>query len=167
MRLAWSLLLALAACAPDVSHTAFLCDVDTDCPADQRCFTQRCRRSDVRGDGIACGAERCLPTQQCCLDGANPARCIRAGDRCQGLGALCDGGEDCGNGDHCCDDGGILSCNTSCATVACQDADDCPEGRPNCCRPDAEVPWGTCVKQPCGQATPSGRASRRSSSGSR
>jgi hypothetical protein len=144
-----SLIALLVACAPDESHTAFLCAVDRDCPAGQRCFTERCRRSDVRGNGIACGATVCAPTQQCCLDGANPARCIRAGDRCFGLGALCDDKTDCAMGDKCCADDSILSCNADCAVIACQAPSDCPEGRPNCCRGEAAVPWGTCSRTPC------------------
>ena len=139
----------LAGCTPDYAHTAFRCGADPDCPTDQHCLVGRCRRGTaLHGDGVLCGESVCGSTQQCCVDGENPARCLAAGDLCPGLTALCDGDEDCEGGDHCCE-AGVVTCGTDCETVVCRAADDCPTGRPNCCFADGSVSWGTCGKSPC------------------
>lgn len=144
--LAW----LVAGCTPDYAHTAFRCGADPDCPTDQHCVAGRCRRGTaLHGDGVLCGASVCGLTQQCCVDGENPARCLAAGDLCPGLTALCDGDEDCDASDHCCE-AGVVTCGTDCETVVCRTAEeDCPTGRPNCCFADASVSWGTCSKSQC------------------
>jgi hypothetical protein len=143
-------LILYVACTPDYSHTAFRCDADRDCPAEQACVANRCKR-DAQGrfDGVICGNFGCTESQQCCAgDGEHP-HCIAAGEVCSGIGALCDGDEDCSLADHCCDLGGIVACNTDCATVACRDIDDCPQGRPHCCGVGVDLPWGTCQAASC------------------
>ena len=82
-----------AACEPDLDGTAFKCDGSHDCPDDQSCISNRCRR--VAPTSIECGSETCDSEQQCCADIINGNRCIGAAEVCPGDTALCDGKDDC------------------------------------------------------------------------
>jgi len=63
-----SVLVILASCTPDTSHTAFRCDEHHACPSDQACAAGRCRRGAPTGDGIVCDTGLvCTPDQQCCV----------------------------------------------------------------------------------------------------
>lgn len=140
--------LALAACGDvDTTGTTFRCDDQRGCPADQACVFGRCRRGGVAGE-IACGAATCSVMEQCCVDAINPPRCIPAGDVCPGLGALCDGVEDCQAGDRCCS-AELGACHAACDVVACTTAEDCPSDLPHCCPNPLETPWGACSFSPC------------------
>ena len=98
---------------------------------------------------MACGDATCdVAVQQCCVDGENQPRCIRAGDVCPGVGALCDGKPDCLENEWCCSDSTTVACFTSCKRVACLTAADCPSEQPNCCL-DLETPWGACSRDRC------------------
>lgn len=143
-----SCLLVLASCTPDYGHTAFRCDDEHRCPADQTCITGRCRRGAPTGDGVVCGAATCTLTEQCCLYSFGPPRCIAAGELCPNTSALCDGVEDCASGDRCCGDGEALLCDATCADYVCRDAADCPSIEPYCCGATAQM-WGQCSPFPC------------------
>lgn len=140
--------LAVAACEPDYAHTAFLCDRDHGCPSEQTCMMGRCRRGAPTGDGVLCGSNRCALSDQCCLYEPGEPTCIAAGSACPDAAALCDGIEDCQDGDLCCADGNTVACDRTCHTWACLDGDDCPTTEPHCCHED-DRPWGTCSQPPC------------------
>ncbi|MBA3452249.1 MAG: hypothetical protein H0T42_04015 [Deltaproteobacteria bacterium] len=155
MRTALALLFVLTACEPDYADTAFRCDATHGCPSEQSCEGGRCRRGGMVGE-VFCGAGgTCTGSQQCCVDGDNPPRCIPAGDTCpNGYGALCDGLADCQSGDVCCD-GALVYCRAACEELAyriCTLDADCPSSEPHCCFGDAgaAVPWGTCAFRACG-----------------
>jgi hypothetical protein len=152
VRIVLVLLVALAACEPDYSDTAFLCDPDRDCPPDQLCEAGRCRRGGVAGS-VACGAGvACTGAEQCCVDGNNPPRCIPAADTCPGIAALCDGLADCPSGDQCCD-GDLTYCRASCGDTLyaiCTVDTDCPSSDPHCCFTTG-APWGRCEFRACGE----------------
>ena len=139
----------VASCAPDYDHSAFRCDPDHGCPSGQSCIGGRCRRG-VPGDAsVACGGATCdVAMQQCCADGNNAPRCIRAGDECPGPGALCDGPGDCLGDESCCGDSQTVACFTSCKRYVCVTGADCPSKAPNCC-PGEDVPWGECSNDGC------------------
>lgn len=149
MRIALALLVTLAACQPDYSDTAFLCDATHGCPDGQTCLSGRCRRGNVI-PVIACGpGVTCTNGEQCCVDGTNPPRCIAGGDACPGYGAVCDGSADCQTGDTCCYGGDLTYCRAECiSSVVCTEDLDCPSSEPRCC-PDADVVWGYCQFAPC------------------
>lgn len=152
------LFVIVCACAPDASDTAFLCDSDRGgdrgCPSGQSCVAGRCRRGGASGT-VECAAETCSTTEQCCVDGINPPRCIAANASCPGASAICDERADCAAGDYCCS-GSTTACGGTCKVAACLDADlDCPSPSPNCCfgkdtdDTDLELPWGRCSAEPC------------------
>jgi hypothetical protein len=148
---AWLIGLGLVVgCDPDTSQTSFLCGADLDCPAGQGCAGGRCKLGGALGPGVGCGdAGTCANDQQCCVDGTNGPRCIRGGDKCPGLAAICDGAAGCPAGAVCCgDSSGLATCRTSCADRVCRPANekvDCPSDEPHCCAtPGIKVPWGTC-----------------------
>jgi len=139
----------LGACERDYADTLFLCDAERGCPDDQSCVGGRCRRGGAAGE-VACGpGGTCTAEQQCCVDSANPPRCIPAGDECPGYGAICDGPADCQASDDCCD-GDIASCRASCGnkSAVCAVDADCPSGEPHCCN-DGDYPWGFCQLFAC------------------
>lgn len=135
-----SLVIGLAGCSPDTTNTAFQCDASHGCPTGQSCVAGRCRRGGVTGE-VECGVETCTGAQMCCVDSINPPRCIEAGMDCVGIGALCDGLEDCQAGDACCA-GDTQACGVDCETTACLDDDDCPSTEPHCCTTD--TPFWEC-----------------------
>lgn len=137
----------LAACSdPSLEGTSFRCDADHACPTDQTCLFGRCRRHPAAD--IGCGDSTCNGTQQCCVDNANGPRCIAAGEICPGdHAAVCDGLDDCGTDEHCCN-ANTTACGLTCEDYACSTDDDCPETVPHCC-PQAIVPWGQCSLSPC------------------
>jgi len=149
VRFALVLLVLLGACERDYDDSLFRCDALRGCPEGQGCVGGRCRRGGVAG-AVACGpGGTCTGEQQCCIDNANPPRCIPAGDECAGISAICDGTADCQPGDSCCD-GVIAACQSSCqgASVVCTTNTDCPSAEPNCCvTPD--YPWGFCQFRTC------------------
>jgi hypothetical protein len=137
----------VAGCGPDYAHSAFRCDATHGCPSGQSCISERCRRGVPEGATVDCGAAICdVATQQCCIDGINAPRCIAAGDVCPGVGALCDGREDCIDRDRCCADDDTIACFESCKDYACRDDDDCPSTAPNCC---ATAQLGVCLEIRC------------------
>jgi hypothetical protein len=138
----------VAGCAPDYAHSAFRCDAQHGCPDGQRCRDGRCRRGEPTGDGVTCGAKRCGPAEQCCVDAADRPDCAAAGEACPGDAALCDGSEDCQMGDRCCADGDTAFCDATCNHYACADAADCPLTAPICCRDFGEH-WGQCRTSGC------------------
>ena len=150
-------LVAVAACTPDTANTAFRCDTDRGgsrgCPSGQSCESGRCRRGGAVGT-VLCGSATCTTEQQCCVDAANPPRCIAADASCPGAGALCDQRADCAAGDYCCS-GETTACGGTCGEAACLDAVlDCPSQAPNCCfgkdmTLDLALPWGRCSNDPC------------------
>lgn len=143
-----SVLVILASCTPDTSHTAFRCDEHHACPPDQACAEGRCRRGAPTGDGIVCDTGLvCAQNQQCCVTLFSTPRCIAAGDECGGAAAFCDGREDCQPGDHCCDDSAV-SCGADCESPVCREDADCPTTVPNCCDRDGPR-WGHCSVFAC------------------
>ena len=141
--------LALAACGEvDTAGTVFRCDERRGCPDDQTCVFGRCRRGGVAGE-VGCGGATCSAMEQCCVDSVNPPRCIPAGEVCPGVGALCDGLEDCQAGDRCCS-AKLGACHETCDDVACTTAEACPSDEPHCCpNPGTPTPWGECRFAPC------------------
>jgi hypothetical protein len=138
-----------AGCGPDYEHSAFRCDAMRGCPSGQSCINERCRRGLPREPSLVCGDATCDVTiQQCCVDGDNPPRCIKAGDVCPGVGALCGGVANCQGGDWCCFDDDALACFASCKTYACRSDADCPSEEPNCCLITTALP-GRCAGSPC------------------
>jgi hypothetical protein len=145
--LAW----IVAGCGPDYEHSAFRCDTMHGCPSGQSCINERCRRGAPRDAGLQCGDKTCDVTiEQCCVDGDNLPRCIRAGDECGGVGALCGGTANCQDRDSCCADGDTIACFASCKDYACRSDSDCPSQEPNCCGATAALP-GECSKPACGR----------------
>ena len=145
-----SVLVIVASCTPDTSHTTFRCDDGHACPDGQTCAGGRCHRGPLTGDGIVCDTGKtCAPDEQCCIDLFNPPRCIAAGSACDGTSTFCDGVEDCQPGDVCCDTG-TISCGagSACESVVCRDAADCPTTQPNCCDRDGPR-WGHCSVFTC------------------
>jgi hypothetical protein len=153
------MLVALTACTPSYTYTAFICGSAADgarCPDDQACIYGRCRRTSAdAGDGIICGTGsntmNCAQTQQCCVNATMHPFCEDAALTCPVLGALCDSKADCTrSGDHCCDLGSIITCDTECDVIVCETDRDCATGRPKCCaktddtRLDTDPYWGTC-----------------------
>lgn len=147
--LAWIVTL-IASCAPDLGHTAFLCDGGHDCPAEQMCIHGRCwRGTPPDGRDVACGDARCnVGPQQCCIDSSGGTQCGSAGDACHGTSALCDGPDDCPMGDQCCADGSTVFCDRTCDRHACLADGDCPLSIHHCCH-DAMTPWGVCSPDGC------------------
>ncbi len=135
-----SLVIGIAGCSPDTTNTAFKCDASHGCPTGQSCLAGRCRRGGASGE-VDCGVETCANLQMCCADGVNVPHCIAAGKDCNGIGALCDGVEDCQAGDACCA-GSTTACGVDCETTVCVDDDDCPTTEPNCCASD--TPFREC-----------------------
>lgn len=138
----------VASCTPDYGHTAFRCDANHGCPDDQTCIHGRCRRAGPADVSVACGSETCDVTRQCCFYDAGPARCIPAGDICPDDAALCDGADDCQDGDRCCADSEMLACDASCQTYACRQDSDCPSTEPYCCDENRER-WRECSSMSC------------------
>jgi hypothetical protein len=133
-------------CTPDLEGTAFRCDDQHACPADQTCLFGRCRRHPAVS--IGCGTASCDGSQQCCVDGTNPPRCIPAKDVCpSGREALCDGIDDCAFGERCCN-AVVTACGLDCDEFACAADLDCPSEEPHCC-PQSELPWGQCQLDDC------------------
>ncbi|MFN0248561.1 MAG: hypothetical protein ACKV2T_16835 [Kofleriaceae bacterium] len=149
MRLALFLVISLAACEPDYSGTAFRCDDERACPDEQSCVHGRCRRGGAVGR-VQCGGALCLETEQCCHSGALGARCIPAGDVCDGRSALCDSLDDCQAGDECCD-GETAACNESCPEneTRCTTDNDCPAGTEPFCCGSSGSPWKKCEDFAC------------------
>lgn len=151
------LIVIATACAPDASDTAFLCDTDRGgdrgCPSGQSCKSGRCRRGGATAT-VRCDSTICSESEQCCVDGTNPPRCIEASASCPGAGAVCDQRADCVNGDYCCS-GFTTACGGSCSVAACLEGGDCPSETPNCCfgkdndDTDLDLPWGRCATNPC------------------
>src|SRR5438045_836533 len=138
----------LVACyeAPDYGATMFRCDAAHGCPEDQACIDGLCRGGGGgKHDGVACGAQVCASGQQCCIDFISAPRCLAAGVTCPGIGALCDGLEDCDAG-VCCQTGARVDCTTSsCSQQICLQPADCPAAQPMCCFGfTAGEPWGQC-----------------------
>lgn len=83
-----------------------------------------------------------FPTQSCCFSFAG-VNCIGLDDACEGPGGTpaarldCDGREDCGPGEYCCDKQSNLVClpEGSCDQNAflCNGPNDCPASVPQCC----------------------------------
>jgi hypothetical protein len=151
------MLVAFVSCTPSYMYTAFKCGSAADgagCPVDQDCIYGRCRRTTQdKGNGIICNeSDTCTQMEECCVNTNMHPTCEQADRTCPAIGALCDSKEDCTGGDHCCDVGGIITCDTQCDTIICQGSDDCvtnnPDGKGTCCvktnRAFNDPLWGTC-----------------------
>jgi hypothetical protein len=145
-----SVVIFAAACSysdPDLGGTRFRCDGNAPCPSGQKCVSAVCVAATA--DGVAC-TTKCEAGEKCCVDEINPPRCMAATDSCPGRAAFCDGVEDCGSDQVCCTVGVDLTCQPSCSQAACQTAEDCPSGSPNCCTDSSgPVPWKVCQFEPC------------------
>lgn len=130
--------------APDYDGTRFLCgDLDR-CPPGQSCIGGECRE-ETPGDGVFCDGDICAPGEQCCVEAIIGAYCLSGGEFCPGQAAFCDGVEDCGEDEYCCD-GGDATCCTDDFFLVCQDEGDCTAIEPLCCF-DSGMPWGNCASE--------------------
>jgi len=151
--------------APDYSDSLFKCDDAHACPTNQICLGGVCQRASDNGDGVVCAdAGVCARGMQCCVDNANPPRCIAASDPCSGQTALCDGPKDCDSSSACCDSSPVRCGDPqgdACGAWICRTGSDCAgSDSPNCC-PDGDLPWKRCEFFPCTMHVRSYAATRR------
>lgn len=144
---------ALVGCSfddPSIDELVFRCDGTHPCPAGTSCTGASgvCLRSGPGYDGVVCGTETCPITKKCCVDSANPLRCVGVTEDCPGDTAYCDGVEDCAAGTACCQSSRDQLCARDCFITTCTTNPDCPSREPNCC-PVTDEPWGRCQFSPC------------------
>ncbi|HVK89627.1 MAG TPA: hypothetical protein VM513_36140 [Kofleriaceae bacterium] len=137
----------LGACAfedPSFDGTSFTCDDAHPCPSPQQCLGGTCRTIASTADGVKCGtAGQCAPGETCCASAVAEPTCLPAGQDCSGNAATCDGAEDCGIGEQCCDNSEPRCDAAGCSPPVCSSDEDCSGTRPNCCFLTPS-PWGIC-----------------------
>lgn len=94
---------------------------------------------------LICGGQICEPgVSFCCFEIAGPVlMCRPIGSECKGQMSVCDGDEDCGDGQHCCavEDVNMVRCQALCpgddasgTRRICHQDSECPTELPYCAR---------------------------------
>lgn len=139
---------------PSFDTVLFRCDPEHGCPTGETCLGGTCQHAAATHDGVKCGTATCSPGQQCCITVINAPACIAGTAACPGLGAYCDGVEDCDSGSQCCQGDAVVCDPAGCLSAVCVTSADCSVAAPNCCPSPGASGLNNCSVATCATATP-------------